>query len=92
VRGPCRQRTQERTEQAQDALPPRYAQRLRDGYGPRQNVLGAKMRRIGDGWLETAADDAAMAIQLAQLFVIRDVHYTLSNRHLHPFEHCLVRP
>jgi hypothetical protein len=49
------------------------------------------MRRDCDGWLETAADDAAMAIQLAQLFVIRNVHYIPSNRHLCPFERCLER-
>jgi hypothetical protein len=66
-----------------------YALRLRDGYSARQNAKGAKTRRDCDGWLETAADDAAMAIQLALLFVVRNVHCTPSTRHLCPFERCL---
>jgi hypothetical protein len=66
-----------------------YALRLRDGYGPRQKAKGAKIRRDCDGWLETAADDAVMAIQLALLLVIRNIHCTPRNRPSCPCERCL---
>jgi hypothetical protein len=45
------------------------------------------MRRDGDGWLETAADDAAMAVQLA-LLVAYNIHCTPSNRPLCHCKHC----